>query len=131
MVFELAEKYEASGEYVRTIAENFDLYVVDKPPFRIDKDFKDLSRFLLTLAEREDVARAATNHFDKLPIEVKIKIIELISRTISCDALEGPNVYKNFAFEILDKLSKYESEEVRTRAEELMRSYSHNFKSGK
>jgi hypothetical protein len=122
MVFELAEKYEASGEYVRTIAENFDLYVVDKPPFRIDKDFKDLSRFLLTLAEREDVARAATNHFDKLPIEVKIKLIELISRTISCDTLEGPNVYKNFAFEILDKLSKDESEEVRTRAEELMRS---------
>jgi hypothetical protein len=38
----------------------------------------------------------------------KIKIIELISRTISCDALEGPNVYKNFAFEILDKLSKYD-----------------------
>ena len=63
MVFELAEKYEALGEYARTIAEDFDLYVVDKPPFRIDKDFKDLSRFLLTLAEREDVARAANKPF--------------------------------------------------------------------
>lgn len=62
-----------------------------------------------------------TNHFDKLPIEVKIKLIELISRTISSDTLEGPNEYKNFAFEILDKLSKDESEEVRTQAEELMR----------
>lgn len=48
--------------------------------------------------------------------------MELISRTISCDALEGPNVYKNFAFEILDKLSKDASEELRTRAEELMKS---------
>jgi hypothetical protein len=50
----------------------------------------------------------------------KIKLIELISRTISCVTLEGPNVYKNFAFEILDKLSKDESEEVRTKVEELM-----------
>ena len=120
VVFAIAEKYEASGEYARSIAENFDLYVVDKPPFRIAKDFKDLSSFLLSLSEREDVARAATSNLDKLPIEIKIKLIVLISRTISCGTLEGPNEYKNFAFEILDKLSKDESEEVRTRAEELM-----------
>ena len=48
--------------------------------------------------------------------------MELISSTIPSNTLEGPNVYKKFAFEILDKLSKDESEEVRTRAEELMRS---------
>jgi DNA-binding protein Fis len=122
MVFAVAETYEASGEYARTIAENFDLYVIDKPPFRIDKDFKDLSRLLLTFSERETVARVATSNLDTLPIEMKIKLMELISRTISGDTLEGPNVYKNFAFEILDKLSRDESEEVRTQAEELMRS---------
>jgi hypothetical protein len=40
----------------------------------------------------------------------------------SGNTLEGPNVYKNFAFEILDKLSRDEGEQVRTQAEELMRS---------
>jgi hypothetical protein len=129
VVFKVAEKYEASGEYARTIAENFELYVIDKPPFRIDRDFKDLSRFLLTLAEREEVARAATGNLDKLPIEIKIKLIELISTTISNDTLEGPNVYKSFAFEILDKLSKDETEEVKTKAKEIIRSSFHNFKS--
>ena len=131
VVFKVAEKYEASGEYARTIAENFELYVIDKPPFRIDRDFKDLSRFLLTLAEREEVARAATGNLDKLPIEIKIKLIELISTTISNDTLEGSNVYKSFAFEILDKLSKDETEEVKTKAKEIIRSSFHNFKSGK
>jgi response regulator RpfG family c-di-GMP phosphodiesterase len=131
VVFKVAEKYEVAGEYARTIAENFDLYVIDKPPFRIDKDFKDLSNFLLVLAEREEVARSATGNLDKLPIEIKIKLIELISTTILNGTLEGPNVYKSFAFEILDKLSKDESEEVKNKVEVLMRSSSNNFKSGK
>ena len=130
-VLKVIEKYEMSGEYARTIAENLDSYVIDKPPFRIDEDFKDLRDFLLILSERETVARAFTNHFDKLPIEVKIKLIELISSTIPSDTLEGPNVYKSFAFEILDKLSKDESEEVRTRVEVFMRSSSNNFKTDK
>jgi len=131
VVFKVAEKYEVAGEYAWTVAENFDFYVIDNPPSRIDKDFKDLSNFLLILAEREEVARAATSNFDKLPIEIKIKLIELISRTIASDGDMKIKPYKSFALEILDKLSKDETEEVKTKAKELIKSSSHNFKSGK
>jgi Mg/Co/Ni transporter MgtE len=99
LIFKLSEKDEAAWVVAEAIVENF-----DKLPPNIRNLF-----------ERPKQQKKLLSIIDDLSWWDKIGVIGLISNAKS-------KIDKNFAIRVLDKLSRDENEEVRMKAEELMKS---------